>query len=225
MVDDQGEVFTLPSGSQGTFLLVRHGETDAVGNHLAGRSPICLNNNGFRQSEQIAQALASVRLARVLSSPITRARQTAEPTARIHQVVVEEAAAWRELAFGTWEGERFSDLEKLSSWRDFNAARASYRPPGGENLSDVTARTLAHLGRLAAECTCAAIFTHADVIRATLLSLAGRSLNEVHSLTVPPGSISVVRIGPGGYEVLGVGEAPDRFTVPIESQSSGRDRV
>lgn len=59
--------------------LIRHGETDwNIENRLQGREDIPLNRNGILQAEQCAAALSKRKWGAVFTSPLLRARRTAE---------------------------------------------------------------------------------------------------------------------------------------------------
>ena len=68
---------------QGTLvLLVRHGETPTTGMVLPGRAPgLHLSERGRAQAERVAERLAGLSVSALYSSPLERARETAEPTA------------------------------------------------------------------------------------------------------------------------------------------------
>jgi probable phosphoglycerate mutase len=62
--------------------LVRHGETESNRAGLAlGRADVPLNEKGLWQAARVGEALAQEPIAAVYTSPLTRARQTAEPIA------------------------------------------------------------------------------------------------------------------------------------------------
>jgi broad specificity phosphatase PhoE len=65
-----------------TVLLVRHGLTAITGKILLGWTPgVPLDDRGRRQARELAERLASIPLAAVVSSPLERCRQTAAEVA------------------------------------------------------------------------------------------------------------------------------------------------
>ena len=85
--------------------LVRHGETHW--NHLGkiqGQSDISLNEAGIRMAQAAAERLKDVSFDRVFSSPLLRARQTAEILADGRGVAVETDERLKEMSFGCEEG-------------------------------------------------------------------------------------------------------------------------
>ena len=86
----------MPSPKTLRVLLIRHGLTPTTGTVLPGRAPgLHLSDKGIQQAEAVAERLAGVRLAALYTSPLERARQTAEPTERATGLtaIVEPATA------------------------------------------------------------------------------------------------------------------------------------
>lgn len=98
-----------------TIYLIRHGETDwNRQNRLQGREDIELNETGIAQSEKCAQAVASVPALVILTSPLKRAKATAEIIAgymRGVPVIVEQDLIERD--FGSLSGMVLKDKQKL----------------------------------------------------------------------------------------------------------------
>lgn len=92
--------------------LLRHGETELnASGCLRGGVDVDLNAVGRRQADDLARLFQAVTLQRVISSPLRRARQTAEPTARAMGLNVEVDDALNDRDFGAWAGERQHDVE------------------------------------------------------------------------------------------------------------------
>ena len=82
--------------------LLRHGETayNADGNRYCGRTDISLTDKGLAQAKSVNQRLQGVNIDAVYSSPLTRARLTAE-IATGKQVTTDQRII--EVDFGDWE--------------------------------------------------------------------------------------------------------------------------
>ncbi len=91
---------------QGTLvLLVRHGETPTTGMVLPGRAPgLHLSERGRAQAERVAERLAGLSVSALYSSPLERARETAEPTAAGTGLAVQREPGLLECDFGDWTG-------------------------------------------------------------------------------------------------------------------------
>jgi probable phosphoglycerate mutase len=180
-----------------TFFLLRHGLTDAIGNVLSGTAPgTPLNEAGRLQVRRLVERLQHVPFAAVISSPVMRARQTADPIAESHRLPVREVAAFAEYEVGGWTGRSFRDLDNDPEWRRFNAVRSLVRPPGGELMSDVQQRAVSALLDLAEKHPAAtlAVVSHGDVIRAALTFFLGMPLDFFHRLDILPASISILTL-------------------------------
>jgi probable phosphoglycerate mutase len=118
---------------------VRHGQT-AVNREgrLQGRIDAPLSELGTRQADELGAALASAAVTRVVSSPLQRAQSTAAAIARAHGLTVDVDERLIELDYGEWDGSTFRDIPSVvwASWQQ----DVTFAPPGGEALTDVTAR-------------------------------------------------------------------------------------
>lgn len=111
------------------IVLIRHGETAwNAEKRLQGHIDIALNEEGLRQADALAEALAGERFDAVVSSDLQRARQTAEAVAGRHGLAVLEDADLRERCYGGFEGLLYSEIEhrfpaEFAAWqaRDIDA--------------------------------------------------------------------------------------------------------
>lgn len=116
------------------FYFLRHGETDwnRTG-RTQGQLDAPLNELGWKQAERAADLLAEEPLERIVASPLSRARNTAEVVAKRHglEIIFDEALMECDLgdhqgeAHGPWLGEYW---------------QGRYHPPNGESLGDFSAR-------------------------------------------------------------------------------------
>lgn len=121
-----------------TVAFVRHGETAANREGvLLGRADPPLTEVGRAQAARLADRFAG-RAARVLSSPLGRARETAELIADACGLAVAVDDRLVEIDYGTWDTVAFGDLpaDAVSAWRE----DAEFAPPGGESLHAVSTR-------------------------------------------------------------------------------------
>jgi probable phosphoglycerate mutase len=140
---DLGDTRTRP-----TLFLVRHAEsTGNRGARLQGsRIGGALSDRGHKQSEATAtylfDSIHELRSgkARLISSPSSRALQTAQQIAnRLHcETYVESGLA--ELDFGEWSGNLVAQLENDPVYLRWKADPWSHAPPGGESLREVQKR-------------------------------------------------------------------------------------
>lgn len=190
-------------------LLIRHGETDSLGQFLAGRtSGIHLNENGRRQVNRLCKCLASYKeLTTVVSSPMERAIETAEILAGARGLKVEVDSNFDEFDFGEWTGKSFAELRRHALWAEYNRYRSIHRAPGGESLIEVQGRAWKGVQTLCdafPEATLA-IVSHADVIRSVLMLALGMPLDNLLRLDIAPASISEISVGVGEPGVHRIG--------------------
>ena len=128
--------------------IVRHGETNAnVKGYLQGWSNDPLNENGRKLAVTTGQGMRGIKFDYCISSPLVRARETAEIILRESgnniPVIFEDRI--KEINMGDWErkkfrpGEREVDEEQIRLF--FTDALAFAGFPGGENMQQVADRT------------------------------------------------------------------------------------
>jgi len=193
------------------FLLIRHGATDAIGHVLSGRTPgIHLNAEGRKQAQGLAKILEEgYALPAILSSPLERAIETAQPIADAQGLTLSVDESFIEFDFGEWTGLAFSELDSRPEWREYNRYRSLHCAPEGESLADVQRRAWK---RIQALCRAfgdqtVAIVSHADVIRAVLLLALGMPLDNILRLAIPLASITELQVGEGAPVVRSIGIA------------------
>ncbi|MEP6842522.1 MAG: histidine phosphatase family protein [Pseudolysinimonas sp.] len=181
-----------------TFAFIRHGQTDwNRDDKLQGSSDIPLNSEGREQAHQAAGILADGGWEVVVSSPLKRARETAQIIARdLGLELGPSYPALVERGYGPLEGQ--SSSETIARWphRDY---------PGAESLDSVVSRGLAGLAKIANDFRDrdVVIVAHGTIIRYTLAALAGRPLDAIKN-----GSISTFRLDGDSWEVLTVNGMP-----------------
>jgi broad specificity phosphatase PhoE len=130
-----------------TLVLTRHGLTDRSEpeQHLGQRLDVSINDAGRRQAEALARRLGPVRFDRVITSPLFRARETAEILAG--HTPVEADPRLREMDYGAWEGRTYAEIEAVDRAfrREWVLAPDRLACPGGESGSDVADRVRAFL--------------------------------------------------------------------------------
>lgn len=158
------------------LLLTRHGQTEwHHENRYAGaESDIDLTPAGVRQAERLAGWVRSRGVDAVVSSPVRRAVETAEPSALaagVPLVVVDEL---REVTFGVAEGRTLAELDRVIVER-FRADPAAHPFPGAEAPEAAAGRCAAALGRIAARhpAQTVLVVAHNTLLRLGLCALLG----------------------------------------------------
>ncbi len=168
------------------LVLIRHGET--VGNReglWTGWSDTPLNDAGWQQVRRTADRLKhdSLGAAALYTSPIGRARQTADFLGQAVGLCPIPDESLKEMHFGELESIRYEHLaldhpEIYARWR--NRTDESFGWPGGESRREFRARTVSALKRLAAAHPGLTILlvTHSGFIRMALAHFVPERFGE-----------------------------------------------
>ncbi len=125
--------------------IVRHGETEwNKVKRLQGQTDIPLAEEGIRLAKVTGEGMQKLPIDLVISSPLTRAVQTARLMTAGRDIPILTDERVKEISFGKWEGECIFDSEVLP--KEFR--KLFYEDPlhcicapGGETFSDVCKRT------------------------------------------------------------------------------------
>lgn len=180
-----------------TVILLRHGRsTSNVTGVLAGRSNgVGLDDFGQAQARALAERLAPLPLATVVSSPLQRCLQTLAPLT--DSPTVDDRLS--EVDYGHWTGQELRKLSKEPMWKVVQQHPSAAVFPEGEAMADVSTRAVAAIrewdrkvaqthGPRALWLAC----SHGDVIKAVLADALGLHLDCFQRIVVDPGSVSVI---------------------------------
>src|SRR5579884_1613536 len=133
-----------------TVLLVRHGVTEANrGGVLAGWSPgIHLADKGREQAAALAERLAPVPVAAIVTSPLERCVETATAIAAGRDLAVQTDDDLGECRYGDWTGQELKKLAKDPLWKVVQAHPSAAVFPGGEALRDTQTRAVDAVRRI-----------------------------------------------------------------------------
>jgi broad specificity phosphatase PhoE len=157
-----------------TLLFIRHAETDLAG-RFCGHTDPPVNERGFRQIEELLDTLRSEPIDAVYASDLSRSLATADAIGRVFGLPSITMPELREIDFGEWEGLNWAEIESRDQTyaRRWSEAYPDLPAPGGEPFKAFQFRVLTQVKHLLATATesCAAVVTHAGVMRVVLRSL------------------------------------------------------
>ena len=192
-----------------TFLLIRHGETDAVGKSIMGWAPGWrLNTSGRSQVENLAKRLEALPLRAIYTSPLERAVETAEAIGKSHGLAPLPEDDFGEYRIGEWQGCAIAELAGRDDFRRFNSFRCGTRPPGGEMAVETQVRVVRKIHELACRHRdqTVAIVSHGDPLRLAIAYFMGIAIDMLLRFEVHPASLSVLELDDQGAKVLCVND-------------------
>jgi probable phosphomutase (TIGR03848 family) len=221
-----------------TVILVRHGRTEANATGLlAGRTPgVRLDATGAEQAARLAERLAVLPLATLVSSPLERCRDTAAAIGKAQQsrTMVARERGLTECDYGEWQGRTIKDLAKEPLWKTVQTQPSAATFPGGESMTAMQARAVEAVRRRDAavetEHGAGAVWvavSHGDIIKAVLADALGMHLDLFQRIHVDPASVSIVRYtGTRPYVLATNTHAGDLgWLVPPKRKRSRRSRA
>ena len=185
--------------------LMRHGETEwSLSGAHTSRTDIALTEHGRKRAEELREYLQSVMFAKVLSSPMQRAKETCEIAGLGGQMTIDEGL--REWDYGDAEGLTTKEMRAQRNDADWSVwTRTMVDGEAvehvGERADGVIARALdgvANDGKVA-------LFAHAHILR--ILAARWIGLEAVGG--------KLFGLGTGSVSVLGLG-ARDARGQPLE---------
>jgi len=193
------------------LLLIRHATNDALKEGLlVGRFPgVHLNDQGRDEALALTERLKEVELAAIYSSPMERARETAEPVAAAHGLEVHTHPGLHEVDCGRWTGQSLDRLHRRRLWRIRLNYPSGTRIPGGESAWDVQKRIVGALEEFADlhPHATVAVVSHADPIKAAVAHYIGLPLDLHHRLAIAPASLTVLSLDGPVPRLLCLGDA------------------
>lgn len=195
------------------LLLIRHGENDYLKNGiLIGNTPgVHLNPAGQKQALLLRDALKQHPIKAIYSSPLERARETAEPLALAVSLEVKICQPLVDTNVGQWAMRKISQLQDLDEWKQVQENPATFQFPGGDSFSLLQSRlvdAIASIASVHAENELVALFFHADPIKLVLAHFLGMPLDNFQRLVVNTGSVSVLKFGQSGIQVPATNLSP-----------------
>jgi broad specificity phosphatase PhoE len=183
------------------LVLVRHGRTAAnAARKLQGHLDLPLDDVGLAQVTEVAEWLG--RPDRLISSPLVRARQTAEAFGMPYEV----DERWIELDYGDLDGVPLDevDAEVWAKWR----VDTTYRVGGGESLEAMGKRAVEAAEELIEEARLRTIVvtTHVSPIKAVVSWALGVDLTVGWRCHLDQASVCRILSGPQGPVLFGFNE-------------------
>ena len=171
------------------LLVIRHGETEwsRTGRHT-GRTDVPLTDQGRAEARDAARTLDGWNIARAFTSPLGRARETAELVDPACGVLVD--ADLVEWDYGRYEGRSTPEIREAEpSWSVWTEPMK-----GGESIDDVGARVDRFLARALGEVETgnAAVFAHGHVLAVLIARWCGMAPIEGRRFPLATATVSLL---------------------------------
>jgi broad specificity phosphatase PhoE len=186
------------------LLLIRHGETDwNKERKVQGFSDIDLNDVGLHQAQRLALSLKNHNIHVIYSSPLIRARKTAQIINQYHNAPIHLEDNLMEMNQGDFEGLSFQELmtrEKvfLGKWI---SDPASVKMPNGESLTELQARAWKVIENIIFKHVNALVVSHSFTIASILCKIKDINLSKFRTVHVDTASKTIVRFMNGAASI------------------------
>ena len=182
--------------------LLRHGETHwNRDRRLQGLRDIPLNATGMRQSRRLAEWHQKNGSTRVVSSPLVRARRTAQILVGPGRSALLADDRLREIDHGPWAGMRLATIEcrfphEFATW---NSCPEKFRFSNSEPLRAVYQRSTEILKDIIGSNTKndVAVVSHGVVNALLLCAALGACLSRIREFTLANAAVSVLQVRRG----------------------------
>ncbi len=177
--------------------LIRHGETDwNLEKRFQGRENVPLNGKGKKQAQLLARRLKEKELTAVYSSPLSRARETAEIIGAVHGLTPCIVEKLGEISFGSLEGKKYTELNEnerkiIDRWM---VDPETVSIPRGETFKQFRERILESYNELlnVEQEGDLAIVTHGGAIKVLVADILKVPFSRFAALILFPGSLTTI---------------------------------
>lgn len=187
------------------LFLIRHGETDwNRDGRFQGQRDTALSDKGRWQAQKAASGLALHKFQGIVSSPLSRALDTAREISALgsRNIEVDIIDEFTEINHGDWEGLLTSDVREhwdglLAQWH-IEPERVRMPGDGGETLEEVCKRAVAGVEKIAAKYSGdVAATSHDAVIKALLCYYLGAPLSSFWRFQIANCSLTIIEFSEG----------------------------
>lgn len=177
--------------------LIRHGQTIANKNgiYIGSRTDYPLSDFGTAELLNKTEEFEYPRVEKVYSSPLKRCTETADILFPEKELCIVDNL--RELDLGDFEGKSVDELINRQDYKDWLKGGISRRPPSGESIEELSARTYKALHEIIMdmmneEISHSAVITHYGIISNMLVGF-GLPKTDPRTLECPAGE---------GFEII-----------------------
>jgi probable phosphoglycerate mutase len=187
--------------------IVRHGETAWNAEHrVQGQLDVPLNAIGQAQALAAAKVLSREKFDAIYSSDLSRARQTAQPTANLLSLEILLEKDLRERHYGIFERLTYAEVKSRypEDYARFEARDPEYAFRTGESLSDFSERSISVIAKIVDrnKDQNILVFTHGGVLDKLYRFVTGLPLSAPRDFGIPNAGLNRVELTPAGWRIL-----------------------
>lgn len=192
--------------------LTRHGETEWNQiRRMQGQGDSPLTELGKRQAEWLAHRLEGKELSYIYTSPLGRAKETAQIVNKSFNAEIREDDLLKEIYLGDWEGKLISEIEEEYPREndDFWHNPIAFDMEGKENFQQVKDRASDFFEKLIANHGSGKILVvaHAIILKGMLNYIQGQPLTKFWSgKHILPTSLTKINVMDNRFSLIYVGE-------------------
>lgn len=176
--------------------LIRHGETSwNLEKRFQGTTNTQLTEMGLEQGQLLAKSLEKIVFRNLYTSPLERAKITAEFISNKTGCLIEEDLDFKEISFGDWEGLTTSEIGDKYPWsNEWFADPGLYNIPNSDCLETEKDRLKKRLVKIAVNSKGqnTAIISHAGIIRLSILAALDLPLSYYWRFVLGNTSITIL---------------------------------
>lgn len=183
--------------------LIRHGEIEiGTPGTFIGKTDLLLTDRGRSQMNHLAGFLADKNITRLICSPLTRCRESAEIVGRRLGLTAEIENAFQEISLGSWEGLTVEQVRQKypGQYEARGVDMVHFRPRNGESFQDLVDRVWPAFTSLELSSDKkVAVIAHSGVNRVILCKLLGMELSRLFLLEQSYGGCNIIVDKNGAY--------------------------
>ena len=196
-------------------------------NRFAGWIPgIHLNAQGQREADALARRLQHISIHALYTSPLERARDTANAVAMCQHLDVNIVPALGDTHVSEWEGKLIKEVEQTETWKQLQSKPVGVRIGGGESIDEVQARTVTAIEKIIAKHPkqIVAVFSHADPIKVIVAHYLKMDLNEFQRILIDPASVTVFFFDEHGAKLFRLNDSDKLPSFKIEEKKHDQEK-
>jgi broad specificity phosphatase PhoE len=172
----------------------------------------------------LGEALRDVPIKAILSSPLERAMDTANPIAESRKLTIIQESDLMDTDIGKWQGKSLKMLRLTKAWKIVQNAPSRFRFPEGESFIDAQTRYVDALERIIQKHhtpqDVVAVVFHADQIKLAVAHFLGMPPDHFQRLSCDTGSLTALDVGESSANLIKLNQRPLFDFLPKDKKAS-----